>query len=75
VRYYGLHVVKPRRRSGTLRRQGTVTHERQRDSDGLAAISGQIAATVAQAQRRKKPTTGLNAHKRVETSQVIGFTE
>lgn len=29
---------------------GTVTHERQRDSDGLAAISGEVAANVAQAQ-------------------------
>jgi hypothetical protein len=50
VRYYGPQTVMMPGAAVLPPWRGTVTHERQRDSDGLAAISGQIAATVAQAQ-------------------------
>lgn len=63
--------VKDASRGEAPRRRGTVTHERQRDSNGLAALSGQITATVAQARRRKRPTTGLNSQMRLETFHRI----
>jgi len=62
---------------GGAPRRGTVTYERQRDSDGLAALSGQITATVAQTRRRKKPTIGLSSRMRLGTfrrvAAVSGF--
>lgn len=48
----------------------TVTHERQRDADGLAAISGEIAATLAQARRREKSAGRLRSGERFQASRT-----
>lgn len=61
VRYCEQYTLKTRWRGGRPQRRGAVTHERQRDSDGLAAIPGAVAALVAQAQRREKSTGGLSS--------------
>lgn len=58
---------KMRRHGGSPRWRGKVTHERQRDSDGLGAIFGEIAATVAQAWRRGESAGSLRRSKRFET--------
>ena len=68
-----------RQHGGSPLRRGAVTHERQRDSDGLGAVSGEIAATVAQARRREKSTGDLSSRMCFATSRtvmaVIGFTK
>ena len=79
VRYCGVHTLKMRQHGGSPLRRGAVTHERQRDSDGLGAVSGEIAATVAQARRREKSTGDLSSRMCFATSRtvmaVIGFTK
>jgi hypothetical protein len=69
VRYCRVHRLKTRRLGAGRRGEKVVTYERQRDSDGMATISGAIAAPVAQAQRRQKSSGGLRSHKRFEASR------